>query len=52
MLDEYDVRGHRISVEVAKFELKGKFDPKKRKKISGREKKRIKEQQEKWVCLL
>ncbi|KAK2183167.1 hypothetical protein NP493_321g00001 [Ridgeia piscesae] len=48
IIDGYELRGHRLSVEVAQFELKGAYDPsKKKKKLSNREKKRMKKQQEK-----
>lgn len=38
-----------IHVERAKFQPKGVFDPKKRRRLTTKEKKKIKEQQEKWV---
>ena len=48
ILDGYDVRGFKINVEKAKFEQKGQFDPKKRgKKLSNKEKKDLKERQQK-----
>ncbi|XP_062610063.1 17S U2 SnRNP complex component HTATSF1-like, partial [Saccostrea cucullata] len=48
ILDGYDVRGHKIHVERAKFTMKGDFDPsKKRKKLTNKEKKRLKEKQQK-----
>lgn len=48
ILDGYDVRGKKIKVELAKFEMKGEFDPsKKKRKLSNKEKKKIKEKQEK-----
>ncbi|XP_035829304.1 HIV Tat-specific factor 1 homolog, partial [Aplysia californica] len=47
ILDEFEVRGHRISVQRAKFELKGDFDPKKkRKKLSNKAKQKLKEKQQ------
>ncbi|XP_061169553.1 HIV Tat-specific factor 1-like [Saccostrea echinata] len=48
ILDGYDIRGHKIHVERAKFTMKGNFDPsKKRKKLTNKEKKRLKEKQQK-----
>ncbi|ELU04565.1 hypothetical protein CAPTEDRAFT_225820 [Capitella teleta] len=48
ILDGNDIRGNRVTVERAKFELKGQYDPKKkRRKLTNKEKKRIKEKQEK-----
>ncbi len=42
------MRGNYLSVEVAQFQLKGQYDPaKKKKKLSNREKKRMRKQQEK-----
>ncbi|KAI0236713.1 hypothetical protein LSAT2_012746 [Lamellibrachia satsuma] len=48
IIDGYEMRGQCLSVEVAQFELKGQYDPsKKKKKLSNREKKRMRKQQEK-----
>lgn len=48
LLDGSEFRpGYKVTVEQAKFELKGEFDPKKRKKISAKAKKKAKERQEK-----
>ncbi|GMT29227.1 hypothetical protein PFISCL1PPCAC_20524, partial [Pristionchus fissidentatus] len=48
LLDDSIFRGKKIRVEVAKFELKGEFDPKKkRKKLTNAQKKRFMEQQNK-----
>lgn len=48
ILDGYEVRGNKIHVERAKFTMKGNFDPsKKRKKLTNKEKKRLKEKQQK-----
>ncbi|KAH9508976.1 HIV Tat-specific factor 1 [Bulinus truncatus] len=48
ILDGMDVRGHAISVERARFEMKGNFDPtKKKKKLSNKAKQRLKERQQK-----
>ena len=47
ILDGCDVRGKKLSVEQAQFELKGEYDPsKKRKKLSAQQKKRWLERQE------
>jgi hypothetical protein len=48
ILDGNDFRGNRVSVQKAKFELKGAYDPsKKKRKLTNKEKKRIKEKQAK-----
>jgi hypothetical protein len=48
ILDGADIRGHIISVEHARFELKGQYDPsKKRRKMTKQEKKKFREKQEK-----
>ena len=48
VLDESDVKGHKIKVERATFELKGEFDPKKKKKkLSNKAKNKLKERQQK-----
>ncbi len=48
ILDGSEVRGHKVSVERAQFQMKGSFDPKKkRKKMSNKEKRKFKEKQEK-----
>ncbi|GFO33480.1 hypothetical protein PoB_005998500, partial [Plakobranchus ocellatus] len=47
ILDGWDVRGHAIKVERAKFELKGEYDPKKKKKkLSNKAKQKLKERQQ------
>lgn len=46
-LDQTDVRGHTITVQKAQFTMSGQYDPKKRKKISNKQKKKMKVQQEK-----
>ncbi|GMT01470.1 hypothetical protein PENTCL1PPCAC_23644, partial [Pristionchus entomophagus] len=46
LLDESDLRGKKIHVERAHFEMKGDYDPKKkRKKLTAAQKKRYMEQQ-------
>ena len=48
ILDGYSVKGQTLSVQEAKFEMKGDFDPSKRKKkLSNKQKKKIKEHQAK-----
>lgn len=39
--------GYTLRVERAKFHPKGEFDPKKRRRLTMKEKKKLKEQQEK-----
>ncbi|GFR87624.1 HIV Tat-specific factor 1 [Elysia marginata] len=47
ILDGWDLRGHAIKVERAKFELKGEYDPKKKKKkLSNKAKQKLKERQQ------
>ena len=49
ILDGYEFKGHKISVERAKFELKGNYDPtKKKRKLSKHEKKKFQEKQERF----
>ncbi|KAK0053314.1 HIV Tat-specific factor 1 [Biomphalaria pfeifferi] len=48
ILDGMDIRGNKISVERAKFEMKGEFDPsKKKKKLNNKAKQKLKERQQK-----
>ena len=48
ILDGYVLDGHTLSVEKAKFELKGSYDPSKRKrKLTNKEKKAFREKQAK-----
>uniref|UniRef100_A0A915JB03 17S U2 SnRNP complex component HTATSF1 n=1 Tax=Romanomermis culicivorax TaxID=13658 RepID=A0A915JB03_ROMCU len=46
ILDGSQIGDNQISVQVAKFELKGDYDPSKRKKLNPKMKKKLKEQQE------
>jgi len=39
LMDDLEIRNHKIHCQPAKFELKGKFDPNKRRKLSKQEKK-------------
>lgn len=45
LIDESEVRGYRLHVEAAKFELKGQYDASKKKKKSKDYKKRMMQQQ-------
>lgn len=48
LLDGYELRGHKLHVERAKFQMKGNFDPGlKPKKQKKKEKERLKKLQEK-----
>jgi hypothetical protein len=50
LLDGSEYNGHTISVTRAQFSMKGDFDPsKKKKKLSNKEKRRLKERQAKYV---
>ena len=51
VLDESEIRGKTITVERAKFEMKGEYDAvkAKRRKMTNKEKKRLREKQEKYV---
>ncbi|OWF41338.1 HIV Tat-specific factor 1-like [Mizuhopecten yessoensis] len=47
-LDDSELRGHKVKVELAKFSMKGDFDPNKRKKkLSNKDKRKFKEKQAK-----
>lgn len=47
ILDEWDWNGHKVHVEKAVFELRGEFDPnKKKRKLTAAQKKRFMENQE------
>lgn len=48
LLEGYDFKGHRVKIERAKFEMKGKFDPKLKPKMKKKKDKlKLKKQQEK-----
>ena len=47
ILDGYNIRGSHITVERAKFELKGNYDATKKRKMSNKAKRRLKENQQK-----
>lgn len=45
LIDESEVRGYRLHVEAARFELKGQYDASKKKKKSKDYRKRMQQQQ-------
>ncbi|XP_034168220.2 HIV Tat-specific factor 1 [Pangasianodon hypophthalmus] len=45
LLDEYEVRGYRLHVEAARFELKGQYDASKKKKKNKEYRKKLQQQQ-------
>ncbi len=45
LIDESEVRGYRIHVEAARFELKGQYDASKKKKKSKEYRKKMQQQQ-------
>lgn len=50
IVDESEVRGSKIGVQLAKFEMKGSFDPKlRRKPKNNKMKRKEKEKQSKYV---
>lgn len=52
ILDGWDLDGHKVHVERAKFELKGAFDPsKKKKKLTVAQKKKFFENQQRYCAL-
>uniref|UniRef100_A0A8D8AW43 17S U2 SnRNP complex component HTATSF1 n=1 Tax=Culex pipiens TaxID=7175 RepID=A0A8D8AW43_CULPI len=46
LLDNYDVRGHKIRVQRAEFQLKGEYNPSLKPKIKKKEKEKMKKMQE------
>lgn len=50
LIDESEVRGYRLHVEAARFELKGQYDASKKKKKNKEYKKRL-QQQQKYVFI-
>lgn len=49
ILDGWELNNHKIKVERAKFELKGKFDPtKKKRKLTAAQKKKFFESQQRF----
>lgn len=51
ILDGYDVRGHKIKVQQAQFQMKGDYNPALKPKKSKQEKEKAKKQQEKYIKL-
>lgn len=49
MLDDYDVRGHKIKVQRAKFQMRGEYNPKLKPKKKKQDKEKLKKMQEKYV---
>ncbi|XP_074662429.1 17S U2 SnRNP complex component HTATSF1-like [Tubulanus polymorphus] len=47
ILDGSDIEGHTIHVERAQFQQKGEYDPTKKKKLSNKMKKKLRQQQQK-----
>lgn len=45
ILDDYEIRGYRLHVESAKFQLKGEYDASKKKKKAKDYKKKLSQQQ-------
>ncbi|XP_047661245.1 HIV Tat-specific factor 1 [Tachysurus fulvidraco] len=45
LLDDYEIRGYRLHVEAARFELKGQYDASKKKKKSKEYRKKLQQQQ-------
>ncbi|XP_017344282.2 HIV Tat-specific factor 1 [Ictalurus punctatus] len=45
LLDEYEMRGYRLHVEAARFELKGQYDASKKKKKNKEYRKKLQQQQ-------
>lgn len=50
LIDESEVRGYRLHVEAARFELKGQYDASKKKKKAKDYKKRL-QQQQKYIFI-
>lgn len=51
MLDDYDVRGHKIKIQRAKFQMRGEYNPALRPKKKKQDKEKLKRMQEKFVHL-
>ena len=51
LLDEDEIRGYKLHVEVAKFQLKGEYDASKKKKKCKDYKKKLSMQQKLVFCL-
>lgn len=46
ILDNYDVRGHKIKVQRAEFQMRGEYNPNLKPKMRKKEKERLKKMQE------
>ena len=46
ILDNYDVRGHKIKVQRAEFQMRGEYNPTLKPKMRKKEKERLKKMQE------
>lgn len=51
LLDGYELRGHTIKVQRARFEMRGEYNPALKPKKKKKEKEKMKKQQEKWVVV-
>lgn len=49
ILDGYDVRGHKIKVQRAKFEMRGEYNPALKPKKKKGDKEKMQKIKEKWV---
>lgn len=49
MLDDYDVRGHKIKVQRAKFQMRGAYNPALKPKKKKQDKEKLKRMQEKYI---
>lgn len=51
ILDDYDIRGKKISVQRAEFQMRGEYNPALKPRKKKHEKEKEKKAQEKWVVL-
>lgn len=49
MLDDYDVRGNKIKVQRAQFQMRGEYNPALKPKKKKQDKEKLKRMQEKYV---
>lgn len=52
LLDEYDVKGRKIRVERAQFQMKGEYNPGLKPKRKKKDKEKLKKMQEKYALNL
>lgn len=52
VLDGYDVKGNKISVQRAEFQMRGEYNPALKPRTKKNDKEKIKKIQEKWVEFL